>query len=561
MAEKTRYSDAELEEFRAIIMEKLELAQRDYEQLKMSLMGLDGNDTDDTSPTYIGNWWDYDIGGAQALMDSLVLLCEELEGDQPLVSHYLDAVHTFVPVPEWAVRPHLDPLDMTGANLTDTSQVCILRALLEKDRSGMEQVQKAMESLLPFVASGDGFYEDGSYIQHHHIPYAGGYGPCLLDSFENIAYLMYGTDYCLTKLPDFPNTVSWILNSFLPFLRNGEMMDMVRGRKTSRSWEKAHDTGRMVMSTLLLLADYQPVEVKNQIRIIIKGELQRHNFEREMMYRDLRPCQAEAIQNLLAEEQEPIAQREEYRVYGNMDRVLIHRAEYAIGISMFSCRTGRFSFGNGENKKGYHACEGAVYLYTDDGGQFDDNYWPTVDTMRLTGITTDHMATELVPWKDNRNSRTWVGGSSLLNRYGSTGMEIELELPDSDLTGKKSWFAFEHGLVCLGVGICASTGDFVETIVENRKIEKEHFFADREEIMLEVGNEKTLCAKYMTLESQYLPISYYFPEEVLVTVKKEQRTGCWHDLNDGGSTELLSNTLLLLPFLMEADRNMVRTAM
>ena len=27
MAEKTRYSDAELEEFRAIIMEKLELAQ------------------------------------------------------------------------------------------------------------------------------------------------------------------------------------------------------------------------------------------------------------------------------------------------------------------------------------------------------------------------------------------------------------------------------------------------------------------------------------------------------------------------------------------------------
>ena len=43
MAEKTRYSDAELEEFRAIIMEKLELAQRDYEQLKKSLMGLDGD--------------------------------------------------------------------------------------------------------------------------------------------------------------------------------------------------------------------------------------------------------------------------------------------------------------------------------------------------------------------------------------------------------------------------------------------------------------------------------------------------------------------------------------
>ena len=51
MAEKTRYSDAELEEFRAIIMEKLELAKRDYENLKDSLMNKD-NDDQDTSPTY-----------------------------------------------------------------------------------------------------------------------------------------------------------------------------------------------------------------------------------------------------------------------------------------------------------------------------------------------------------------------------------------------------------------------------------------------------------------------------------------------------------------------------
>lgn len=50
--EKTRYSDAELEEFRSIIIEKLELAKRDYEQMMNSLMNKDGNDVDDTSPTY-----------------------------------------------------------------------------------------------------------------------------------------------------------------------------------------------------------------------------------------------------------------------------------------------------------------------------------------------------------------------------------------------------------------------------------------------------------------------------------------------------------------------------
>lgn len=50
--EKTRYSDEELEEFRAIIKEKLTLAKRDYDQMMSTLMNKDGNDVDDTSPTY-----------------------------------------------------------------------------------------------------------------------------------------------------------------------------------------------------------------------------------------------------------------------------------------------------------------------------------------------------------------------------------------------------------------------------------------------------------------------------------------------------------------------------
>ncbi len=52
MAEKTRYSDAELDEFRTIIKEKLEVAEHEYEQMKASLMNADGNSVDDTSPTF-----------------------------------------------------------------------------------------------------------------------------------------------------------------------------------------------------------------------------------------------------------------------------------------------------------------------------------------------------------------------------------------------------------------------------------------------------------------------------------------------------------------------------
>ncbi len=52
MNEKTRYSDAELQEFKALILEKLEAAKSEYENLRAAVMNADGNDTRDTSPTF-----------------------------------------------------------------------------------------------------------------------------------------------------------------------------------------------------------------------------------------------------------------------------------------------------------------------------------------------------------------------------------------------------------------------------------------------------------------------------------------------------------------------------
>ena len=50
--EKLRYSDEELEEFRAIIEEKLKVARLNYKELMAQLNHSDSNDIVDTSPTY-----------------------------------------------------------------------------------------------------------------------------------------------------------------------------------------------------------------------------------------------------------------------------------------------------------------------------------------------------------------------------------------------------------------------------------------------------------------------------------------------------------------------------
>ena len=52
MTEKTRYSDAELEEFRQLIEEKLENAKQEYEELRSYVSNSDSNDVTDTSPTF-----------------------------------------------------------------------------------------------------------------------------------------------------------------------------------------------------------------------------------------------------------------------------------------------------------------------------------------------------------------------------------------------------------------------------------------------------------------------------------------------------------------------------
>jgi RNA polymerase-binding transcription factor DksA len=52
MAERTKYTDEELEEFKQIILAKLDKAKKDYEVLKSSISHEESNDTMDTSPTF-----------------------------------------------------------------------------------------------------------------------------------------------------------------------------------------------------------------------------------------------------------------------------------------------------------------------------------------------------------------------------------------------------------------------------------------------------------------------------------------------------------------------------
>ena len=50
--EKVRYSDAELQEFKELILQKLETARQDYEELRAAITHSSSNGVEDTSPTF-----------------------------------------------------------------------------------------------------------------------------------------------------------------------------------------------------------------------------------------------------------------------------------------------------------------------------------------------------------------------------------------------------------------------------------------------------------------------------------------------------------------------------
>lgn len=52
MAEKTRYTDEELMEFKQLILQKIDIARADYDEILAALTHRNNNSVDDTSPTY-----------------------------------------------------------------------------------------------------------------------------------------------------------------------------------------------------------------------------------------------------------------------------------------------------------------------------------------------------------------------------------------------------------------------------------------------------------------------------------------------------------------------------
>ncbi|MGN6556234.1 MAG: hyaluronate lyase, partial [Verrucomicrobiota bacterium] len=218
------------------------------------------------SSTESGNWWDWQIGTPTLVDNVTALLYGQLSATQ--ISNYMAAVDRFTPTPQQGTSVGSGGSTATGANLVWQAQVVGVRACLVKNTTKLAQARDALSAVFPYVTNKDGFYPDGSFIQHNAHPYNGGYGASLIGTITPLMSWLGGSGWAVTD-PMQTNVFQWVYSAFEPFIYKGAMMDLVRGREVSRSTTD-HARGQSVMETILSISRFAPAEDAARMRAMVK---------------------------------------------------------------------------------------------------------------------------------------------------------------------------------------------------------------------------------------------------------------------------------------------------
>ncbi|UXU14976.1 polysaccharide lyase 8 family protein [Staphylococcus aureus] len=479
------------------------------------------------------NWWDYEIGTPRALTNTLILLNDQFSNDEK--KKYTAPIKTFAPESDKILSSVGQPEQAKGGNLVDIAKVKLLESIIEEDKDITKNSIDAFNKVFTYVQSNatgkerNGFYKDGSYIDHQDVPYTGAYGVVLLEWISQMMPMIKETPFKDSNQND-TTLKSWIDEGFMPLIYKGEMMDLSRGRAISRENETSHTASATVMKSLLRLSDAMDDSTKAKYKQIVKTSVKSDSSydsnDTLSSYSDI--DKMKKLMNDSTISKNDLTQQ--LKIYNEMDRVTYHNKDldFAFGLSMTSKNVARYESINGENLKGWHTGAGMSYLYNSDVKHYRDNFWATADMKRLAGTTT--LENEEPKGTDvKKSSKTFVGGTKFDDQHASIGMDFENQ--DKTLTAKKSYFILNDKIVFLGTGIKSTdSSKNPVTTIENRKANGYTLYTDDKQTTAS-DNQGT---NSVFLESTNKPknnIGYHFLNKSKISIKKETHTGNWKEIN------------------------------
>ncbi|WP_405651500.1 polysaccharide lyase family 8 super-sandwich domain-containing protein [Streptomyces sp. RK9] len=471
----------------------------------------------DQSKGYYGNWFHWEIGISQQVSKTLVLLYDEVLAQRP------DLVRTYVASMDAYLRNgkdgdvNLDSRFHTGANLADITTNRVLQGALLDDTA---RIRKALTDQLTVFATidpyhlnhgvTDGYYADGSFIQHASVAYTGSYGKGLLTRVVQTLKILDGTGFAHGE-ELVPVVHGWVRNGFAPLIFEGWMMEIVKGRAVSRT-DSGYTDVAVVVEAAVDLSSLAEGTVARALKGYVKHirETSRATLDPA---RFVSPVSVVRYADILADASVPAADLNPAArsvAFNAMDKTVHRRPGYAFALSRSSARISKYEYMNGENLMPWFQGEGAHYLYLSGQDQtraYGVDYFTTVSPYALAGVTAPVEQRRTVPelygkpYYDNpghplnftsssESQNTYVyfprgthahSGGAVLGAYGAAGMvqssdvafqDREL-LPDDfvvhrNAAATKSWFLFDDEIVVLAAGVGDPAGRAVTTAVDAR---------------------------------------------------------------------------------------------
>ncbi|GAA2760251.1 polysaccharide lyase family 8 super-sandwich domain-containing protein [Actinopolymorpha rutila] len=473
----------------------------------------------DQAQGYYGNWFNWEIGISTHVSRTLVLLADEVHDYRP------DLARTYVASMDAYLRNgkdgdvDLDSRFHTGANLADITTNRILQGAVVGDEA---RVGKALADQLTVFATvdpyhlehgvTDGYYADGSFIQHDSVAYTGSYGKGLLTRVVQTLKILDGTSY--VRGDDLVSVVDgWVRDGFAPLIFEGWMMEVVKGRAVSRTTTGYADVAVVVEAVVDLSSVAEgaaAAALKSYVKFI--RETSRATLDPT---RFVSPVSIARYADIVADDTIPardLNPASRSVAFNAMDRHVHLRPGYAFALARSSERISKYEYMSGENLLPWFQGDGAYYLYLsgqDQAQAYGIDYFTTVSPYALAGVTSPVERRRTIPelygtpYYDNpdhplnftsssESQNTYVyfprgtnrhSGGAILGAFGAAAM-IQSDdvayaakqkglLPDDfvvyqNATAHKSWFMLDEEVVVLAAGVGDPSGRAVLTTVDSR---------------------------------------------------------------------------------------------
>lgn len=478
----------------------------------------------DQAAGYFGNWYAWEIGIPTNLTRALGLLRDQVEAFDPaLVARCVATMDAYL---RNGINGDVDLESRfhTGANLADITMNRIVQGALLGDQA---RVRKAVEDQSTVFATidptdlvhgnTDGYYEDGSFIQHHTVAYTGSYGRILLGKVMLSLKILAGTAYEPTQLV--PTARRWITAGFAPVIYEGYMMEIVKGRAVSRTGTGYSDVVTVIEGATDL-SRYLDGQEAQQMRAYVKY-LATEPPTAPNPSAFVSPATIADYGAIVADggvTPANIVEPASHFTFNAMEKDVHLRPGYGFAVARSSSRISKYEYMNGENLRPWFQGDGTSYLYLsgqDQSGAFGTDFYATVGAYALGGVTAPVEERLTVPeaygtnWYENPghpleftsssvSQNTYVyfplgtndySGGVELDGYGVASIVVaddvawrdqqEGILPDDFLAypnarGHKSYFMFDDHIVVLGADIGDDHGRAATSAIDARTTPPAH---------------------------------------------------------------------------------------